>query len=81
MATKKSPRGSRARPLEVVQRREVGHRAAAVDGAVRWVGLVRPLPLAEGTEVLLTLVERIRSDPGSGPFAGPAVLDGGCSSI
>jgi len=56
--------------------RIAGGQRAHHDGAARWVGLVRTMPLAEGTEVLLTLAERIHRDPAAGPFAEAAVLDG-----
>lgn len=45
-------------------------------GSVRWTGLVRHLPLAEGTEALLALYERLRSDPETERFVEPAALDG-----
>lgn len=46
------------------------------DGAVRWVGLVRHLPLELGTAVLLGLYERLRADPETEGFDQPAALDG-----
>jgi hypothetical protein len=45
-------------------------------GSLRWTGLVRHLPLAQGTEVLLTLFERLQRDPAVEAFHAPAVLDG-----
>lgn len=45
-------------------------------GSLRWTGLVRHLPLAQGTEVLLTLLERLQGDPEAVAFHAPAVLDG-----
>ncbi len=46
------------------------------DGGARWVGLVRHLPLAEGTEVLLTLLERLEGDPSTEAYDEFAALDG-----
>lgn len=46
------------------------------DGTARWVGLVRHLPLALGTECLVGLLERLRSDPAMKAFDEPAALDG-----
>lgn len=46
------------------------------DGAVRWVGLARHLPLEVGTAVLLGLFERLRGDAETETFDEPAVLDG-----
>lgn len=46
------------------------------DGAARWVGLVRPLPLDEGTAVLLALLERLHGDEEAEGFEEVAALDG-----
>lgn len=46
------------------------------DGAVRWLGLVRPLALDEGTEALLTLLERLDADEATTRFDEPHALDG-----
>lgn len=46
------------------------------DGAARWVGLVRKLPLAEGTRVLLTLLERLDGDDEAAAFEEVAAFDG-----
>jgi hypothetical protein len=53
-----------------------GGQSSHHDGGVRWVGLVRRLPLAEGTEALLTLLERLRADPAAEDFEAPHALDG-----
>lgn len=45
-------------------------------GSVRWTGLVRHLPLEQGTAALLGLYERLKRDPESAAFDEPAVLDG-----
>lgn len=45
------------------------------DGAARWVGLVRHLPLEEGTAVLLTLLERLSGDDAA-EFEEVAAFDG-----
>lgn len=46
------------------------------DGAARWTGLVRHLPLDVGTDTLVTLLERLLADPAADTFHAPAVLDG-----
>lgn len=46
------------------------------DGADRWVGLVRHLPLESGTAVLLGLIDRLDADPAAEHFNQPMALDG-----
>lgn len=46
------------------------------NGRVRWTGLVRHLPLDDGTETLLPMLERMKSDARVRSFDEAAILDG-----